>query len=73
MLLRDAEGGSFEANDIEGVVDRYRDVEMGELARVRLNDGSHRIVRVAELDLAAMDSTKGSVFFASWPTWPGSA
>ena len=73
MLLRDTEGGSFNAHDIEALLDRYEDQRLGELARVRLSDGSHRMVRVAELEVAAMNDTVASSFFASWPTWPGSA
>jgi hypothetical protein len=73
MLLRDTEGGFFEAHDIEALSERYDDSQMGEVARVRLSDGSHRIVRVVELDLAAMSDTVGSLFLASWPTWPGSS
>ena len=73
MLLRDTEGRCFEAHDVEAMLDRYHDVQTGDLARVRLSDGSCRTVPVAELELAAMSDTVGSSFFASWPTWPGSS
>ena len=73
MLLRDTDGGSFDAQDIEALLERYDDPDMGALARLRLGDGSHRLVPVAELERAAMTDTVDSSFFASWPTWPGSA
>ena len=70
MLLRDADGRTFDAKHLESVLERYDDAALGEVARVRLTDGSHRLVRFAELELAAKDETVDSTFFASWPTWP---
>lgn len=73
MLISDARGGTFDARRIEALVDRYADEELGDVARVRLEDGSHRLVRIADLDRVAMDETVAANFLASWPTWPGVA
>lgn len=72
MLLRDAQGRTFDANQLESVIERYDDAVLGGVARVRLSDGTHRLVRLAELELAAVEETIDANFFASWPIWPGS-
>ena len=70
MLLRDVNGAGFDSREIEVTSERFDDPEKGELARVRLSDGTSRLVRASELELAARGDTAGSSYFGSWPIPP---
>lgn len=70
MLVRDVNGAMFDSREIEATTDRFDDLEKGALAKVRLSDGTSRVVPNSELELAARDDTAGSSYFGSWPNSP---
>ena len=70
MLLRDVNGTEFDSHEIEATTEHFDDPEKGALARVRLSDGTSRLLTVSELELAARDDIAGSSYFGSWPMPP---
>ena len=70
MQLRDVNGAEFDSRHIEVTTERFDDPEKGALARVRLSDGTSRLVRVSELELALRDEIFSSSYFGSWPIPP---
>jgi hypothetical protein len=53
MLLLDLSRTGFDSDQIESVIERFEDPTEGSIARVRLKDGSVRLVSLNELQLAA--------------------
>lgn len=68
MQLRDAGGATFDSRDIEATTERFQDSDNGELARVRLSDGTVRVVAVFELELAAREDWADATFLAKSAT-----
>ncbi len=70
MLLRDLHGTTFDSRHIEATTEVLHDPEKGELAKVRLSDGTARLVRVSELELAAREDVSNQFFDGTWPLQP---
>lgn len=67
MLIRDVDGAMFDSGQVEATTERFEDAQKGQLARVRLRDGTSRLVSISELELARRDDAAGASFFEAWP------
>ena len=70
MIVRDVQGRAFDSGQVELTIEEFDDPELGRLAKVRLVDGTARLVRSSELAAAAIDDTASSTFFQRWPIPP---
>lgn len=70
MMLNDVDGSSFDSDEVETTIGYLDDETLGQLARVLLADGTYRLVRVSELELASLDDTSDATFYERWPIPP---
>ena len=67
MIVRDVQGATFDSRQIELTKEEFDDAELGRIAKVRLMDGTSRLVSASELAAAAINETADATYLQRWP------